>query len=284
MKEQRSRLCDHWIENDHRGQTFERTPAGVPTYHISRRDITMATRIQEPTEAHPRTDGNSRNPGGTVRGTPDPPRFDHLVHADNDRMEALDSWVDGFEAYCEAFYGNEDAPAEGDVVSNNQWKRLLRIALAPATTSLVRNKFPNLKDNSVTYIAIIDLLRQQFGNLRSEFATMNALLDSHQKVGEAFSAFHGRISSLAARSGFSCNQCRGHLVRHLALRSTTCTTIRAAALQNKWTGEELPVRAREVEISTAAATVGRKIPTLRVDLEEEDDSQEQEEVYRIGGP
>lgn len=230
----------------------------------------------------PTVDTHHGNPGGVVRGTPDPPRFDHSTHSDNDRLEALNSWLDGFEAYCEAFYGHDGSPAQGDHVPNSQWKRLLRIALAPATISIIRNRFPDIKDNSVTYNSIISHLQYQFGSLKSEYATMNVLLDVQQKSGETFSSFHDRISGLAARSGLPCGLCRDYLVRHLAIRGTSCVTIRASALQNKWTTEELPIRAREVEISTAASATSRKIPTLRVELEE--DVKESALINRIGGP
>lgn len=169
-------------------------------------------------------------------------------------------------------------------MGNKQWKRLLRIALAPATITTVRNRYPDMKDESVTYHQIITHLKQQFGGLKSEYASMNTLLDTTQKPGEAFSAFHDRLSSLASRSGFPCVQCKDHLVRHLALRGTSCPTIRAAALQNKWTSEELPVRAREIEISTAASGPTRKIATLGLDMEEDQHYQRETDINRLAGP
>lgn len=123
----------------------------------------------------PYPDRDVGKPGGNVHGTPNPPQFDHLSHADTDRLEALESWVDGFEAYCVAFYGHEEIPAAVDIAGNSHWKRLLRIALAPATTSIVRNKFPDIKNSSVSYKAMVDHLRHQFGSLKSKYVMMNTL-------------------------------------------------------------------------------------------------------------
>ncbi|TRY78945.1 hypothetical protein TCAL_05007, partial [Tigriopus californicus] len=156
-------------------------------------------------------------------------------------------------AYSEAFYGHNGPPPINDANSNQQWVRLLRLALAPANQRTVGARFPDLRSPTVTYQGMANYLHEHLSNIKSEYLVLNTFLSSSQKPGEPFSSFFERVADLASRSGLPCQECRKQLIRHQAIRGTNSQVVRFSPLRNKWSVTELLTRAHEVELSSTAS-------------------------------
>lgn len=220
-----------------------------------------------------------------------PPTFNHLDHSDGERMEAFHFWTQRFEAFSEGYYNHKTRPSAEDEEANLDWKRLLRLALDNPTAKLVDSHFPDFRESKDTYCEIMKFLGDRFQDQSSDYQSFNLLLDTYQKNGESFSDFLDRVTNLASRSGFPNREAKDVVARHQALRGTTSQTIRANALQHKWTIQELRVRAKEVETSLSAAGHQSSRPRAafqsQVDYntapsEEEDSNPVM--VHRISGP
>lgn len=220
-----------------------------------------------------------------------PPTFNHLDHSDGERSEAFHFWAQRFEAFAEGYYNHASRPNSSDKDGNLGWKRLLRLALEAPTARLVDGHFPDFRESEDTYVSIMDFLKSRFMDQSSDYQFLNSLLDSYQKTGESFSDFLDRVTNLAARSRAPNREARDFLARHQALRGTLSQTIRANALQHKWTLQELRVKAREIETSLSAANHQgiRSRDALKADIERASPPMTEEDpnpvmVHRISGP
>lgn len=241
----------------------------------------MPTQIES--EANADVARPAQNPASS-QGAPHPPTFDHTNYSDSDLPEHLQFWIDSLEAYCEAYYGHNGPPGPLEVAANQQWLRLVRLAVALPTQQALRARIPYLKDPALTYLGVRDHIQEHFGTLTSEYGNINTFLTTSQKPGESFASFFDRLCVAASRSGFSCSTCRDHIARHQAIRGTSSQAIRATALQNKWSFQEFRLRANDIEVSSQAARnqLGNARGVML--LEDAHEEIQSAQVARIAGP
>lgn len=228
-----------------------------------------------------------QNPASN-RGAPQPPTFNHPEFHNANRLKHLDAWADKFETYCEASYRHNAPPTHRDPIPNQQWIRLLRLALAHQTQKAIWPRFADLKTSEVNYCDVISDMQEHFGNLQSKYLTLNQLLEATQQQGETFTGFLDHVHDAASRSGLPCGTCTDHLTRHQAIQGTSSQLIRASALQHKCTLSELLTKAVELEISPSAIGLGivprASKPTIMAVDTHAADPQFSPPIYRIAGP